>query len=321
MEKQNPNCIHYIVCGMIACLIIIMLGVVVCDRHEFHNRVYEAAYQSAFTMKCQQCNSVAGSSRVSIDSTIVNISNSNQPVGDNTILDALSKSDSLLSANGLTYLVTLIVALLASLLLTKIEAMEKAVSAYKDLKDKLDEAMKQINESTKSLSEIKKQQEVINKFRTQISQSLDEIRKQQKEISNFEGEIGAYYKKTTNYDHILNRIASAFNMSIMISNVTTSLSEQNSNEENRRIATEAGVLCSRLSHICDQIYIKVLTYLTTDEKDILDTYLDDTLNGLDYSLRRAKSIKIEPLSNRIEGNIGLVKEIKEMVDDIEERNE
>lgn len=304
-EKQHTNCMHYIVCGLIGCLIAIMLVVVVSDRCKFHHRVYEAAYQSAFTMKCkcQQRDFVADSSKVSIDSSAIIISHPGHSGDESTLLDALSKSDGLLSANGLTYLVTLIVALLASLLLTKIDAMEKAIESNKKLKEN------------------------ISKLEEKVSQSLAKIEEQEKNFSEFKVKIESYYKNITNYDHILNRIASAFNLSVMISNVTTSLSIQREPEENRRIAKEAGVLCSRLSLICEQIDTKILDYLTTDEKSILNAYLEDALSALYSCKGSAKKINeyleniIEHLVNIIDDAIVSINAIKDGVDNVEVRDE
>lgn len=50
-------------------------------------------------------------------------------------LDILSKSDGILSANGITYLVTLIVALLAALVLNRIGEMEDLVAKNKQLEE------------------------------------------------------------------------------------------------------------------------------------------------------------------------------------------
>lgn len=60
-----------------------------------------------------------------------------------------------------------------------------------------------------------------------------------------------------------------------------------------------------------------MDFVTKDEKEILDTYLTDTLGELERGLDCAERVEIEALCNIIETRICLVKDIKETLGSVE----
>lgn len=195
-----------------------------------------------------------------------------------SLLDVLEKTDSLLNANGLTFCVTLIVSLLASLLLYRIETMEKLVEENRGLVDKNEKLQKK----TKS-----------------------------------------YYDHTVKFDNILTRVESAYNITILIGNMATMLLPTKTEVENIIISTNIGHQCTRLSFLFGEINSRInkqemrLFFLTKDEKDILNMYLEDTIGELKRSLSFAKRIKCSDLYGIIENNEQSVKDIKEAIDALE----
>lgn len=181
-------------------------------------------------------------------------------------LDILAKSDALLNANGLTFCITLIVSLLASLIAIKFETNEQ------------------------------KMRETIEK------------------------NIASRYINKSKFDRLLIRIESAYTSSLFIGNMSMLLSPTN-NANNTSILI--GYLCSRLALICNDIDSRLskrenkLDFLTKEEKEILNMYLEDALGELKRSLLRARRIANEDLCNIIDNNIKTLDDIKDQVDAIE----
>lgn len=139
------------------------------------------------------------------------------------------------------------------------------------------------------------------------------------------------------YDHMLNWIASAFNLSIMIGNLTRSIPHNNyihfpiigdvaiknggfNSEERDSVPCQIGALCSRLLNICGDINDRFnnieqrLDYLTQDEQYILNTYLDDAIE----ELKRSKKIvnHIKHLNDYIGEDIKCMEEIKKNIESV-----
>lgn len=315
---------------------IIFFVIVTFDRCTFHNEVYKEAKAEVIKEMVQGI--PIDSLSYSSDSSIIRICVSDKFnfSEDNyqKQLDILTKSDSLLSANSLTYLVTLIVALLASILLNNIDKMEKAIKAAetsernmeettKDAKDLNEKINSLKSELTHSLDNNKEQGEKLEELEMKLEESLQVSEEQSNRHKQLENKTELYYKHINIFDYILNQIACIFNLSIMISNATSTLSPSKSNEENEIIAKEvAGSLCSRLELICDNnIKGYTIDYLTTDEKNIIITYLDDAHSALKRSHKSANSIKKEKLKARISNNINSVNSIIKMIDSVEIRDE
>ena len=197
---------------------------------------------------------------------------------DESLLDVLSKSDGLINTNGLTYCVTLIVTLLASLLLYRIETMDKLVEENRAL--------------------------VYNS----------------KEIQT---ETKSYYTHVINFDNILTRIESAYNMTMLIGNTATMLLHARTDDESTHISTNIAHLCTRLSLLCSEIDDRLnrrksrVDFLSVDEKSILDMYLEDAHDALKRSLSLATRFRVIDLCTIIEGNINSVQDILEAIDEIE----
>lgn len=334
-NNSNRSFAHVIISVVIGFFIFAMLAVVVYDRYKFHWLVNEIASNEIIIIKEKQKQSIIDSLKESNFSTnfIISTTHKKNDQVDN-LSDLLQKNDSLLSANGLTYLVTLIVALLASFLINKLdrmeeaikvakasnEKMEEAIKVAKASNEKMEEAIKLAKESKKGIEESKKVamelQEKIYRLRGVLSESLNNI-----EI--LENRTELYYKHITIFDYTLNQIASIFNLSIMISNATATFSPSKSDEENKNIATEVGgSLCSLLDLIYDNnIKDSIIDYLTTEEKDIIFTYLDDAQSALNRSKGKANISNQKELTNYIDKNIKSIKNIKEMIDKVKIQDE
>lgn len=186
-----------------------------------------------------------------------------------SLLDIISKSDGLMSANGLTFCVTLIISLLATLVVIKIETNEKVI------------------------------RETIEK------------------------EIASRYINTSKFNHLLARIESVYNLSIIIGNVAIILRQDGNNGENDTISTNIGNLCSRLSPICKEIDDRLtkresrLDIISREEKGILNMYLEDTLGELKRCLSFAEHINSTDLCIIINNVIQDVENIKESIYAIE----
>lgn len=186
-----------------------------------------------------------------------------------SLLDIMSKSDRLMSANGLTFCVTLIISLLATLVVIKIETNEKVIK------------------------------------------------------ETIEKEISSRYINTSKFNHLLARIESVYNLSIIIGNVAILLRLNGNEGENDIISTNIGNLCSRLSPICKEIDDRLtkkeskLNLISKEEKGILNMYLEDTLGELERSVSLAEHINNTDLCAIIKKVIQSVEDIKEAIDAIE----
>lgn len=199
-----------------------------------------------------------------------NYSSSSQKTNqDDSLLDVLSKSDGLINSNELTFCVTLIVSLLATLVVYKIETNEKNIK------------------------------ETILK------------------------EVSYRYISASKYEHLLIRIESVYNMTMLIGNTATMLLHARSDDESTHISTNIAHLCTRLSLLCSEIDDCLnkrksrVDYLSIDEKSILDMYLEDALDALKRSLSLATRFRVIDLCTIIEGNINSVQDILEAIDEIE----
>lgn len=186
-----------------------------------------------------------------------------------TLLDIMSKSDGLMSANGLTFCVTLIISLLATLVVIKIETNEKII------------------------------RETIEK------------------------EIAFRYISTSKFNHLLARIESIYNLSVIIGIVAILLRQNGNVDEINIISTNIGNLCSRLSPICKEIDDRLtkrgskLDLISQEEKSILNMYLEDTLGELKRSLSFAEHINSTDLCTIINNVTQNVENIKESINLIE----
>lgn len=189
---------------------------------------------------------------------------------DVSLLDVMTKSDGLMSANGLTFCITLIISLLATLVVIKIETNERVI----------------------------------------------------KEI--IERETASQYINTSKFNHLLARVESIYNLSIIIGN-SAILLRQNGNENNEIIAINIGNLCSRLSPICNEIDDRLtkrgsrLDSISMEEKDMLNMYFEDTLGELRRSMSFAKHTNNTDLCIIIRKVIQSVESIKETIDTTELR--
>lgn len=316
-EHITIHCLIWIIIGLIG----FMLVMVTFDRCSFHTHVYRTA-SSGVNILEKQMNGYPDS--LLIDSCVKNISQFGTKIESqksNLSLDAknlnekhkkeavnsdsniinqkleeisflfnfLKDVDGLISSNGLTFLVSFMVALLIALLTSRIRKMEELLDNYRGIKEKME----------------------------------------------------SLYKHSAIYNLIFTRIKSIYNLAILISNVTMSLphpshcyvhlncigdidvkcSDLKSNEDKNNNALHIGSLCSRLSRLCDPIRDilndrgKRLDYLTEDEKNILYTYFEDTIEELDRSLTNVKDNPF--LYEIIKGKLELVEDIRLIIETIE----
>lgn len=275
-----------IIIGIILVTLFFVSCVQIIDRRNFYGLVKATAIEEA---KKRSANSTidsviftSDSDKVGNenDSNITNrkiiISNTNNYSSspqknnhDESLLDVLSKSDGLISSNGLTFCVTLIVSLLATLVVYKIETNEKNIK------------------------------ETILK------------------------EVSYRYISASKYEHLLIRIESVYNMTMLIGNTATMLLHARTDAESTHISTNIAHLCTRLSLLCSEIDDRLnkhksrVDYLSTDEKGLLDMYLEDAHDALKRSLSLATRFRVTDLCTIIEGNINSVQDILEAIDEIE----
>lgn len=292
-------------------LIVVMTSVVICDRYNFHKNIIRTANYCIELIINEQSKKVTdhnpkcnADSNLCISKEFQQFDNSldlkynhNKQIIDKydynkELLEVLEKSDGLLSANGLTFLATLIVALLATLLFYRLDAMEKLAS-----------------DTTTMNKEIKDKHDIIDKAI--------------KGIGVFNNKINTYYNHTVKYDYLQIRIESIYNLSIIIGNVVMALSPDNLKEKNESILEQVGVLCHRLTKMCRQIEIQLhdpknrLGFVTQEEKNILYTYIEDSLGELEGNKTTAKQINNTKLNNLIQNQIDRVNNIKEILNDVE----
>lgn len=260
--------------GIILITVFFVSCVQIIDRSEFHKLVKTAATEEVKkrcvnnTKDFSLCVNDSNKEKKEYDHNVFPQQSTHSH--DDSLLDVLSKSDGLLNANGITYCVTLIVALLASLLLYRIETMEKLVEENNSLK-----------EETKS-----------------------------------------YYTHAVRFDNILTRLESAYNMTILIGNITTTLLHTKTDNEGISISTNIGHLCTRLSLICSEIDDRLnkresrLDYLSKDENNIIEMYLEDTIDELRRSLSFINRAGNKDLQSILNNNIHSIEYIKETIDAI-----
>lgn len=284
---QNLDCTTRGATKIVICFILIAILCVCCiqiyDRYVFHRHIQDSVRIYAQTIHGEHIYQIPSCGAK--DSMCINRANSLAPSNYDcqnshyaleSLIDVYSKSDGLLSANGLTLIVSLIVSLLASLLLYRIEKMEKLVEKNRKLEEK-----------------------------TQ-----------------------SYYSRITKFNTLLSRVVSIYNLSIIIGNVSMALSPYKREEENKIISEEIGSLSSRLSRICSQIESRFnerkykLNYITMEEKNMLDTYLDDATGELERSINVAYRMEFDHLENILKNKRILIEDIKDalkMVEIEEER--
>lgn len=315
------KCLIWIIIG----LIVLMLIIVVRDRCVFHNQVYDIAFSEINERETPCADSViydslnnrklyadtitktqktnASSSDVRNFNEIsqsVTINNSN-PINHIkedafSLIDKLKDIDGLISANGITYLISLIVALLIALVSDRVIAMEQLISEVSILKAEIRETMQ-----------------------LQIQQLDDKIK--EKILQELKTSTTLFYYHTTNYNNILTRIESLYNHTMLIDNTISSI------EVNEKTTEAIGLLGSRINLICDEIIDRFnnsklkLNFITSDEKRLLETYVDDTLLCLQEDLKEVNKKGNDALSTIIQDKIYLVEGIRDIIGTIESREE
>ncbi len=320
-EHKFFKCIIWLTIGLIA----IMLVIVVRDRYVFHNRVYDIAVSEikdrqtpradpvifdslnnrklhTDTIKLQKTNSSSSNkenfNEISQSVTINNsdpISHIKEDII--SLIDELKDTDGLIGANGITFLISLIVALLISLVSDRVIAMEDLMRQFHDL-------------SAETMKYTKEMPQII-KLNNETQKEIQRIR-----------EINAlFYIHTSNYSNTLNRVESLYNHTILIDNTISSI------EVNEKTTEVIGLLGSRINLICDEIIDRFnnsklkLDFITSEEKSLLETYIDDTLLCLQEDLKEINKKGNVALSTIIQDKIYLVEEIRDIIGTIEVREE
>lgn len=317
-KKDEKSCGQKIIkclIGVIIALIALMLIVVVRDRCAFHKKVYDIAITEINAKKKAYADSTALDSlnkRRAFADTISKSVHVNEPSSDSrnhdkisqtvninnpdpirqnieyvsSIVDTLKDTDGLISANGITYLVSLIVALLIALVSDRLIAMEQLMREINDLQVDIEKTMQMQISKLDATIEEKTQQKL-------------------KSINNH----------NSNYSNLLNRIASLYNHIILI-DITLS-----SAEITEKTSGVILLLNSRINIICDDIKDRFnnkknsLDYITPDEKSNLFTYVEDALSCLEMNLKKLKVDDI--LYMPIQDKMYLVEEIRDKIDAIE----
>lgn len=319
-KNGEQRFVKYIIRTIIA-LIILMLIIVVHDRFVFHKQVYDSAiseinaqkkahaasatldtlyrrgiFEDTISKPVQISASSSDARNHNEMSQTVNINNPDpikQITEDITsTIDTLKETDGLISANGITYLISLIVALLIALVSDKVLAVGKQMSLVNDLIAKSD-----------------------NYIQEQISELDDKIEDkiQQKLKSN----TILIYNHTTNYNNILNRVVSLYNHTILI-DITLS-----SAEVNDRTSHVIDLLNSRVNLIYDGIMNRFndkkysLEFVTLDEQSLLYTYIEDALYCLNMNFKTVITMNDDYLQSIIQDKINIIEEIKDKIDAIE----
>lgn len=257
------------------------------DRYMFHEQIKEIAIKET-KKRCNNAVKVTSDSvkklsekhmckefieknkQISIFNHIFNNSSDRNYDSDEvSLLDIMTKSDGLMSANGLTFCVTLIISLLATLVVIKLETNDKVIK------------------------------------------------------ETIEKEIASRYINTSKFNHLLARIESVYNLSIIIGNIAILLRQDGNEGENVIISTNIGNLCSRLSPICKEIDDRLtkresrVNIISTEERKMLNMYLEDTLGELKRSLSFAEHINSSDLCIIIMKVIQDVEVIKDSIYAIE----
>lgn len=329
-KKDEKSCGQKIIkclLGVIIALIALMLIVVVRDRCAFHKKVYDIAITEINVKKKAYTDSTALDSlnkRRAFADTISKSVHVNDPSSDSrnhdkisqtvninnpdplrqniedvsSIIDTLKDTDGLISANGITYLISLIVALLIALVSDRVIAMEKLMADMRGLETILRGLETNLRgKDVEHVKNMKKMEEQIN-----------EMQKKQQLVMS-------YYNRTTNYNNLLNKIASLYNHIILI-DITLS-----SAEITEKTSEVILLLNSRINIICDDIKDRFnnkknsLDFITPEEKSNLFTYVDDALSCLKMNLKKLKVDDI--LYKPIQDKMYLVEEIRDKIDAIE----
>lgn len=324
---------------LILVLIALMLIVVVYDRYVFHKLVYYKAESEVAILgqpkdSCSSCvckyhiDSIAKSQHIRSSAEVANINNNCQSVNIESKSDSLKEIienvsslfnlmkdvDGLISANGITFLISLIVALLIALVTDKLSVMEKLTAEVNNKK----EQVKKVYENNGKL--LKEVQKAVKEAKASIKSNVELQKKVQKSLDDTEIKTTKLYNHLANYDRLLVKVESLFNLSITIGNVTKFilLTSVDNLKIKESLSTEIGVLCSRLSLLCDPIddilngRNRRIDHLSEDEKNILLTYLEDAKNELEKS---REAIKDNPyLYKIIGGNRRMVESIYDMIE-------
>lgn len=116
---------------------------------------------------------------------------------------------------------------------------------------------------------------------------------------------------------VLVRIVSLYNLVLFIKNFTPFPKKETKGEVLKNIGNH----CSRLSRVCGEIEELInsnkLDYLTKDENEILNTYLEDAFGELNRLIR---GIKNSALLSVIKNNLNSVENIKDMINSLEVRD-
>jgi hypothetical protein len=333
-EKSCKQIIIQFLIGIIIALIALMLIVVVRDRCAFHKKVYDIAITEINVKKKAYADSSALDSlnkRRTFADTIsksvhvnepssdsrnhneisqtVSINNSNpikQITGDvSSIIDTLKDTDGLISANGITYLISLIVALLIALVSDRVIAMEKRIADMRDLEANLRDLEANLRGKETNLRDLE-------------AEHIENMKKMEEEINEMQKklqQVMSFYSHTTNYNNLLNKIASLYNHIILID---ITLSSAEITEKTLEVIL---LLNSRINIICDNIKDRVsnkknsLGFITSDEKSNLFTYVEDALSCLKMNLNNLKVNEV--LYNTIQDKMYLVEEIRDKIGAIE----
>lgn len=251
-----------------------------------------------------------------VASNIEDTDNNNIQQNGNTssLLDVLSKTNNLIGARELAFFFTFIVALLSIFFGYKTIEVDKKVKSTENIANEHEKNAKKLETKAKKYES---NANVLEKNAKLFESQANELENKAKEYAQ---KVESLYK----FNFYLARVQSIYNLSIIIENVSMSLSPNTkNNSKNNNISKEIGSLCSRLSRICSQIdnWSKEtehkLDYITKDEKTMLDTYLDDAIGELERSKDIAVRFKNSHLENIINNKIQKVIDIKEAFNSLE----
>lgn len=302
-EHRIFKCLTWIIIGLIA----LMLIVVILDRCAFHKKVYDIAISEINGQKkaCATPNIIDSLKNqkhyidtiTSFQQTYASSYDAGSDEDFSSIIEVLKNTDGLINGNGITFLISLIVALLISLVSDRVIAMEELMSRFHEL-------------STETM-----------KYTKDMPQIMKLNSETQKEIQRFREKNTTFYIHTTNFNNVLNRIESLYNHAIQIDNTISS------GEINEKTSEVVGLLGSRINLISDEIIDRFnnsklkLDFITTDEKSILETYIDDTLLCIQENLKEINKKRNDVLSTIIQDKIYLVEDIRDIIGTIEVREE
>ena len=141
--------------------------------------------------------------------------------GVNDLLDILTKSYRLIDANNLVFFFTFIVAVLSIFFGYKTIAVDRAII------------------------DLEKTKKEVEMSRGKIQEEIDKVERQKKEIKSA-------INHSVRFNHLLTRVASIYDIGVMIGNSSMALSPEKLRKDNQSISIKVGELCSRLSLICDE---------------------------------------------------------------------